>query len=1081
VPQRNTAPLWILLLLAVGVSLRQPGQPGAPAGPLAAGSVARAAKRPTTAGEYLGKPGARPFAEGKVEFLIVTVPDPAASHFAYIFDSLTESIQRAAAESNYLFDRYWLPWKPSQQEDALASIAGPQPGVLLFRKQDASGTLVVFLAGESPTFGLNKDAFQRALDVIQEVNGGKPPDSVRVAGPTFSGSIPSLRQAIVTARSQWQAAKDPSARKDVPFRVISGSATNEDNAEQMQADGVEYSAVIENDSFSRNQFLAYLNERLGIPPNRVAILSESGTAFGSGFAAGKQGGPLALPFPMEIARLRNAYQEDPDLKSLWSGRKDAPQARTGLELSLKDTGTPSDRVPSFSTAQTALAQQITLANIASMIRREDIQAAGVVATDIPDAVFVTKLIQQDCPDVRMFTLDADILYQHSSGSLSFSGMLLVTTYPLFAQNQFWQQSKQGGRRLLQFPNQAAQGLYNACRMLLEPGDAARRNLLEYSDPVRADARKPPLWVMAVGQDGFWPVRLLADCSEANRSSLAESEAPARDPSRPMLPNPPHLWYIGFWFFTSLYIWHIVHVACLLRSRQTGAALPVYIEIPDSRGPECAGYLIGAEVTMLAAYLPLVAVHVHYLQMAAGEATRFAKLTAWAGLAVSAGLVVCLLGWTLDLSKSRKALAWSLFAVMAAALGFYGWTWRQIHDPADLEDANNLFFSLRSLFPASGLSPVLPAVFLVSAITFWLLVNVQRLRWKEVRAPRLPELDAADPRLIGFDACARKTHDCIDRFLFQPWIAAGVAGAFLVSVWLFDFHSLESRLYDAVFGGALRVVLFLTMFTALRFLFTWLRLQDALRRLEWHPLRGAFERLGKSTPEVSYHNIWLRGGKKRNLAPLVHSVQRLRSLPERVNPADLGPIDEKLKSILECDARGRRESAQAFEEAYEGLARIANQLLTGLLSAHWRGPAESPPAAVSVVATAEEFVALRLSAFLRYVTSQLRNLLDCLTSGFLLVLLAILSYPFQPRRTLLVIGTILFFVVGAAILTVFYQMDRNTILSLLSGTDPGTTSRNFIRPMISYGALPLLTLLVTQFPELRQFVLAFVEPLLRAVQ
>ena len=80
-----------------------------------------------------------------------------------------------------------------------------------------------------------------------------------------------------------------------------------------------------------------------------------------------------------------------------------------------------------------------------------------------------------------------------------------------------------------------------------------------------------------------------------------------------------------------------------------------------------------------------------------------------------------------------------------------------------------------------------------------------------------------------------------------------------------------------------------------------------------------------------------------------------------------------------------------------------------------------------------------------------------------------------------IATILFFVVGAAVLTVFYQMDRNTILSLLSGTDPGTTSRNFIRPMISYGALPLLTLLVTQFPELRQLVLTFVEPLLRAVQ
>jgi len=56
---------------------------------------------------------------------------------------------------------------------------------------------------------------------------------------------------------------------------------------------------------------------------------------------------------------------------------------------------------------------------------------GVNATDLLDTVFITLLLWRHCPDVRVFTLDSDLLFTYASGALSFHGMLLVSPYPLW--------------------------------------------------------------------------------------------------------------------------------------------------------------------------------------------------------------------------------------------------------------------------------------------------------------------------------------------------------------------------------------------------------------------------------------------------------------------------------------------------------------------------------------------------------------------------------------------------------------------------------------------------------------------------
>ena len=45
-----------------------------------------------------------------VDLVIATVPDPVSSRLPYFFDSIVESIERAAEASGYTLDRFALPW-----------------------------------------------------------------------------------------------------------------------------------------------------------------------------------------------------------------------------------------------------------------------------------------------------------------------------------------------------------------------------------------------------------------------------------------------------------------------------------------------------------------------------------------------------------------------------------------------------------------------------------------------------------------------------------------------------------------------------------------------------------------------------------------------------------------------------------------------------------------------------------------------------------------------------------------------------------------------------------------------------------
>jgi hypothetical protein len=130
--------------------------------------------------------------------------------------------------------------------------------------------------------------------------------------------------------------------------------------------------------------------------------------------------------------------------------------------------------------------------------------------------------------------------------------------------------------------------------------------------------------------------------------------------------------------------------------------------------------------------------------------------------------------------------------------------------------------------------------------------------------------------------------------------------------------------------------------------------------------------------------------------------------------------------------------------------------------------------------AAEFIALRFVAYIRYITLQMRNILAFISVGFILSLLALKSYPFQPRQTIVwsLIG--LFVVLSAGIIYVFAEMDKDAVLSRISGTDRGKLDKDFFWRLVSFGALPLLTIIATQIPAVSDFLWSWVQPSLESL-
>ena len=103
--------------------------------------------------------------------------------------------------------------------------------MILFRSKKGTSLLVLFLIPETPVAGIHQEPFSRAIQFVDDWmnrDTASTPGPIRILGPTFSGSTPSIVRGLMNFDdASWRKTK-----RDV--WIVSGSASNDENRDRFE-------------------------------------------------------------------------------------------------------------------------------------------------------------------------------------------------------------------------------------------------------------------------------------------------------------------------------------------------------------------------------------------------------------------------------------------------------------------------------------------------------------------------------------------------------------------------------------------------------------------------------------------------------------------------------------------------------------------------------------------------------------------------------------------------------------------------------------------------------------------------------
>lgn len=1098
-----------------------------------------------------------------------------------------------------------------------------RPGFILFHDPNPWPTpngprarvLLVFLVGETPTTGIHKNALNSALDQIDWLCGysaapgtvppsdfdwsqRRPPGipapldtacgSIKILGPSFSGSAESLD---FTLHSWLQSHKQSHA---VNFRIVSGSATaipfnaarDATCASSFQfADGKpfrDFGATVVQDQIALSAMADYLRSHVAAKEFRMAILTEGNTAYGSSLRVPPhssrrpelRSGTLApcsplqvragfidLPFPLHISRLRSESEKSRRERQQ-SSQQQTPTPDSSLTLPLPtedDSGDAKDSIPPVSQLDIS-SSELMLSNILSTISHEQINYVGITATDVRDVIFLAREIREHAPAVVIFTLNADLLYAHPEANPNTRGMLVVTPYPLFSLNQRWMSPQPDKADRIQFPDQASEGIYNAMLHLLGKDEL----LFEYGSPFgtwnSGEDEVPPLWIVTVGRDGFWPVAI--------RSFETEDEARYTLPLKSTSPDPntrtnrgivPQLTFVVLIFWSVLCLLpaliFLAHDAERWLGWSSAKRFTKWLRIGPfggkffvSRGTNVkAYYLIGGTSTLSVYLIAIAAYSVSAIQVRDWGRWLFAAVMF---LIFSIGMVACF-SLAFDILKQTRnpsingvernpsdrwrslmrsipvfassVLCWALAGCLVTR-----WIWLRFWGHGD-----GIITGFRALHLRSGVSPLPPLFFMSVAVVFWAFCSVRRLQLNE-EIPYIPPCPTRDssPDLPIQDQSSlyfysnefsfrglRTLEEKVRELLGCPWlefpggsrmaVSLSLAMTLLWGSYLFFYrlvYAFEVRSFYLFLGISFLVVSAAVLINVLRLLFLWRALCALLKRLDRLTMRDAFSRFHRAhrtMPRMSLATaptpLTALGFSVAQARKLINSVQKT---PHTQNE-EIARFLEKGAEIvqnaeryyakaLEADASGsyplslteQREAQRSLNSFTRTVERVlelswnssvsgAKESATGIPEVLRRWFASKPKSSeniesqrTAVTDQAEEFLVSRTVHFLAHVFPQLTNLATYTLLSLFLMVLAVSSYPLQPKSSFSYFNWFLILTFIGVAFHIFIQMNRDVVLSGLNGTKPGEIhwDSEFVGRIVFLIIIPILGLLGVQFPE-----------------
>lgn len=909
-------------------------------------------------------------------------------------------------------------WLPWLDEAARGQRYRRVPGVLLFRR---SGSLPGF-EGELETVLLVGESSKFGLHK-QAFRNALGLIAELAPGSPIRIAGPSFSGS---AESLRLALADRPARSSV--RIVTGSATAPGLEEVFRLPGIEFSRTVVADDVLLEQALGFLVEELGWPDEKVALLTESDTLYGRQDQPSADGsaGPrdpmrfTQVRFPSGLAALRTEQEEAERQQG------DAPQAirlpLTALELSLAERAHPVDIVRELSPLSTH-SKNLAISSLLANLRHSGIHHVGLLATDVRDKLYLTRRVQELSRNVAFFSLNNDLLLAHPQHREHMNGMLVLSSYPLSIES--------GDDYRRQFTSESEQGLFGAVQALLLP---------------LPDARAAGIWISAVGNGSLWPIAHLPVTSDRSLETAPPDAAgfSLRLIDFRLVLLLGLLLLLAFWLGKAAPPWELIRDD--LPSRRLlglglaalwligGALLAVAtLAADDKAGGQLPWFLTGAGVFVLVTSLAA--------RPAGRPRPRAAVLIALlaAGLLVFAGLL-----WALR------------------------WLWVPGGDLEGLGDLARHFFHLRARRLSSGLSPLVSLLFLGGAFYAWALLELKRRKLIARQAIGWPLCGPCEPALAGCDEIAepleKLLHGTLPRRGSRFW---WILAALLVPP---GWHLLaavqpvaERQEYGRLFVVAALLALALCGVSFYQFIRLWLTLEKMLRRLAYSRLIGTLRGLAG---EIDWKPMKSFGWQVPSLRLMMLSADKLGAL-ERSQKFKAQPRSKEVTAQLGSVFAAQDLAAEIA--ARRALNRIFADASKGLSSG-----SEHPEV--------REFLAVRLAAYLRPAITHLRNCLVATMASGLLLLVTVQTYAFQPKRFLSVgiWGALLLAVVVT--LWAFLQMDRNSVLSAIGGTEPGkvTFDRAFFLNVFTFGAVPLLAVIAAQFPNLGRELLGFVNPVLRVV-
>ena len=1090
---------------------------------------------------------------GRVHTVIVTLPDPVRSHLALDFDRRVDAIQSAALKANYVLDHFWLPWtgirtEPSQNPDlkpaerVLQRVRLSEPGLEIFRSErpnpgNRSDLILVFLVGETPTSGIDLGQLQKAVQYGSELKaamGVTDDGSVKLLGPSFSGSIPALIDFVTPKSPELNHPR---------FDIVTSSATDHALLSSLAKAVPSARSVVHDDAVALKAIAEYAKNTLGIPDTEIAVISESETAYGQGVNSSKNaaGFGRTFHFPREIYRLRTVY---PDAQPISPSQHPEAAPNPGLDFNLKMSPGGDDSVPSFSREELPLSQEAELLNVAESIHRNKIKLAGVLATDVFDTLFVLRFLHEFCPDTRLFVLDSDVLFVRAATSYSLEGTLAVTNYRLST---------------TEFPSRNAEITYNAFLALIGRTDELSDEYELHAGTHEGNASEPPLWLAVLSTDGLQPVHVFPEVRGALRAAsdgnspvsnalpLVSRSSPKTAPewhestiaaasTGPETRNSPDVHFpsgpnlgIGYLLFAIT----AAQIACAFAGLKPTAKflnwLIEFFHVPPHADAQKACF-IAISFFILAVLNIFVFFPIWRIANLAESGTNNAPYTLLAefgAVAVFGSLCMSVsffvrhqVVWT----KSEKLLG----GVSFAALICYAVVWIAL----SWFRSDSGFILQRSLDLSNGVSPLTPNLLALTVLYLWSLTHIRRIHLWEARRPSISFtsldreyksafsiLEADLSRDFRLVAPVLSLRVVVLALLLALIVASAKPGEHLAGFESAAFHvwSIHINIFDSLYLAYICLCAALLAWALARFILGWSALLNILRRLERQPIRHAFDRLPKKF--YSWTPLWHAGGARRTFALHTRALECFEKLWSYRNApgfpvaakteieSNLHTLRDATAALLNAEAEGKLDTCSENTKCRDSFLTAADNITRDLLIPHWQATgdcesieqhdkdqAEKPDKGVrhvfqekhppinpsEFIVVAEEFVALRFVGFMRYVGVQLRNMLSFVIAGFILCVASIRSYPFLAHRTIGWGLSVVFVVLGTPVVIAFAQMDKDAILSRLSDTDPGKLDRAFYVRLIAYGGLPFLTVLASQFPAIGRFLFSWVQPAIEAL-